>query len=195
MGAAEGPLDMLLKVSRDMQSWQDVNFPRRALEIGRFGEWDSGMVYGASNMLVIDDEIRLYYLGANMGHYTRVLPMTRPYHSLGVGLATLRLDGFASMQASDKLGTLTTKPLRFQGTRLEVNANTTGGRLRVELLDAAGKPIQGFTQADCIPISGDNIRHKIQWRGNPDLSRLQGKTVRLKFFLEQGDLFAFQFRK
>jgi HEAT repeat protein len=194
MGAAEGPLDMPMKVSRDMRTWQDVDFPRRALEIGRFGEWDSGMVYGASNMLVIDDEIRLYYLGANMGHYTRVLPMTRPYHSLGVGLATLRLDGFTSMQASDNLGTLTTRPLKFQGTRLEVNANTTGGSLRVELLDAAGKPIKGFTQADCIPISNDNIRHKVQWRGSPDLSRLQGQTVRLKFSLEQGDLFAFQFR-
>ena len=195
MGAAEGPLDMPMKVSRDMHTWHDVGYPGRALEIGRFGEWDSGMVYGASNMLVLDDEIRLYYLGANMGHYTKVLPMTRPYHSLGVGLATLRLDGFASMQAKDNEGELTTRPLRFMGSRLEVNVSAAQGSLRVELLDVADKPIDGFTRTDCLAVSKDDLRYAVQWRGKPDLSALQGKTVRLKFYLQQGDLYAFQFRR
>ena len=114
IGNREGPLDMPMKVSRDMKTWTDVDFPRRALSIGRFGECDSGMVYGANTMLVVDDEIRLYYLGANMGHCTKVLPMTRTYHTLGVGLATLRLDGFASLQASGELaGTVTTRPLQI----------------------------------------------------------------------------------
>lgn len=194
MGAAEGPLDMPMKVSRDLQTWHDVGYPHRALEIGQFGEWDSGMVYGASNMLVIDDQIRLYYLGANMGHYTKVLPMTRPYHTLGVGLATLRLDGFASMTADDKPGVLTTRPMKFQGVRLEVNVNTSRGSLRVELLDAAGKPKPGFSRADCLAISKDNLRHTIQWQDKPDLSSLQGQTVRLRFYLEHGDLYAFQFQ-
>lgn len=194
MGAAEGPLDMPMKVSRDLQTWHDVGYPRRSLAIGQFGEWDSGMVYGASNMLVIDDEIRLYYLGANMGHYTKVLPMTRPYHTLGVGLATLRLDGFASMKAGSQSGALTTRPLKFAGDRLEVNVDTSDGTLRVEILDAAGKPIPGFTKADCIAVSKDDLRHTIEWRGNPGLSALKEQTVRLKFYLKQGDLFSFQFR-
>ncbi|MDA0282879.1 MAG: HEAT repeat domain-containing protein, partial [Planctomycetota bacterium] len=124
IGDREGPLDMPMKVSRDMQTWTDVDFPRRALSIGQFGEWDSGMVYGANTMLVVDDEIRLYYLGANMGHCTNILPMTRPYHSLGVGLATLRLDGFASLQATrDEPGTVTTRPLQIKGDDLFVNAD------------------------------------------------------------------------
>ena len=152
------------------------------------------MLYGAANMLVIDDEIRLYYLGANMGHYTRVLPLTRPYHTLGVGLATLRLDGFASMRATGKPGVLTTRPMTFRGSRLEVNINTSQGSLQVELLDASGKPITGFTRADCLKASKDDLRYTIQWRGKPDLSALQTQSVRLRFYLEQGDLYAFQFR-
>jgi len=37
------------------------------LEYGRFGEWDSTQNYGCT-VLVVDDEIVLYYLGADWGH-------------------------------------------------------------------------------------------------------------------------------
>jgi len=192
IGSREGPLDMLMKVSRDMKIWHDVDFPRRALSIGRFGQWDSGMVYGGNTMIVVDDEIRLYYLGANMGHCTRILPTTKPYHTLGAGLATLRLDGFASMRAEGQ-GELTTKPLQMRGKQLVVNAACDGGTLRVELLDTNGKPIAGYMRDDCDPITGDSIRHAVSWKGRTDVSQLAGQTIRLRFALENGDLFAFQF--
>ena len=195
IGSNEGPLDMLTKVSRDMRTWEDVDFPTRALEIGRFGEWDSGMVYGANTMLVVDDEIRLYYLGANMGHCTRILPMTRPYHRIGMGLATLRLDGFASMRAGETEGVLTTKPLTFEGDRLVVNADCASGALRVELLGQDGKVIQGFGRSDADPFTGDSLRHTITWRGTTDVSRLSGRQVRVRFSLRNGDLYAFQFAR
>jgi len=121
-GNREGSLDMPMKVSRDMKTWEDVEFPRRALEVGRFGEWDAGMVYGGNTMLVINDEIRLYYLGANRGHSTAELPLTKPWHTLGMGLATLRLDGFVSLRADEKQGVITTKPLKFEGNEMIVNA-------------------------------------------------------------------------
>ena len=192
IGSREGPLDMLMKVSRDMKTWHDVDFPRRALSIGRFGQWDSGMVYGGNTMIVVDDEIRLYYLGANMGHCTRILPTTKPYHTLGAGLATLRLDGFASMRAKNH-GELTTRPLQMNGKRLVVNAACEGGALRVELLDADSKPIAGYARDDCDPFTGDSIRHTVSWKGRSDVSQLAGQTIRLRFCLENSDLFAFQF--
>ena len=193
IGSNEGPLDMLMKVSRDMKTWEDVDFPTRALEIGRFGEWDSGMVYGANTMLVVDDEIRLYYLGANMGHCTRALPMTRPYHRIGMGLATLRLDGFVSMRAGETEGVLTTKPLTFEGNRLIVNANCPEGCLRVELLGRKGEVIPGFGKDDAEPFAGDSLRHTITWRGIADVSRLAGEPIRIRFLLKGGDLYAFRF--
>lgn len=192
-GSREGPLDMPMKISRDMKTWHDVDYPRRALSIGRFGEWDSGMVYGGNTMLVVDDQIRLYYLGANMGHCTRILPTTKPYHSLGVGLATLRLDGFASLRATAKSGEFTTKPISIRGDRLQINALCAAeGSIKVELLDSTGKPIPGFSVDDCESFTGDSIRHSVSWRGNTSIPELSG-PIRLRAVLSSADLFAFQF--
>lgn len=194
IGNKEGSLDMPMKVSRDMVNWTNVNFPDRALSVGRFGEWDAGMVYGGNTMLVVNDEIRLYYLGANMGHCTRVLPMHAPWHAIGVGLATLRLDGFVSLRAADVEGVATTKPLSFRGAELIVNADCSKGALRVEILDRAGNPIPGFTREDCAPFRGNALRHRMSWRGKSEVSSLAGKPVRLRFHLRAGDLYALQFR-
>lgn len=195
IGNREGPLDMPMKVSRDMQTWTDVDFPRRALSIGRFGEWDSSMVYGGNTMLVVDDEIRMYYLGANMGHCTNVLPMTRPYHALGVGLATLRLDGFASLRPDgEETGSVTTRQLRAEGDHLFVNAHCqAGGWLKAELLDADGIVLPGFSQADCEPFTGDALRHPIKWKGSPVLSDHISTPVRIRFVVKNADLYSFRF--
>jgi hypothetical protein len=193
IGTREGPLDMLMKVSRDMKTWTDVDFPRRALPIGRFGQWDSGMVYGGNTMLVVDDEIRLYYLGANMGHCTKTLPMTKPYHAIGMGLATLRLDGFASMRADSK-GELVTKPLQMTGSKLVVNASCPKGVLRVELLDAKGTPIPGFTTDDCDGFIGDSIRQTVSWKGSTNVAALRDQPIHIRFTMDSGDLYSFQFK-
>lgn len=195
IGSREGPLDMPMKVSRDMQTWHDVDYPRRSLSIGRFGEWDSGMVYGGNTMLVVDDQIWLYYLGANMGHCTRVLPTTKPFHALGVGLATLRLDGFASLQPDGaQPGEFITKPLNVKGTRLQINARCQkGGWIKVELLDANGKPQTGCTLDDCDSFDGDSVRHTMTWRGSAEITNVSS-PVRLKVRLHSADVFAFQFK-
>lgn len=193
-GSAEGPLDMPMKVSRDMKAWHDVDYPRRALSIGRFGEWDSGMVYGGNTMLVVDKEIRLYYLGANMGHCTRVLPTTKPYHALGVGLSTLRLDGFASMRSGADSGQLTTKLLRFTGNQLQINGSChKGGSIKVELLDAGGKPLPGFSLKECDAFDGDSIGHTMTWNTKAKIPNKPSRPIRLRLVLSSADLFAFQF--
>lgn len=195
-GSSEGPLDMPLKVSRDMKTWTDVDYPRRALSIGKFGEWDSGMVYGGNTMLVVNDEIRLYYLGANMGHCTKVLPTTKPYHALGMGLATLRLDGFTSLQASSQqTGSFTTKPMAIASSNLSINARCADrGSIRAELVTEQGEPIPGFTLEDCVPFQGDSIRHTMKWKASPahDSPRLP-TPVRLRVELSSAEMFAFQF--
>jgi HEAT repeat protein len=195
IGNREGPLDMPMKVSRDLKTWTDVDFPRRALSIGRFGEWDSGMVYGANTMLVVDDEIRLYYLGASMGHCTKVLPMTRPYHTLGVGLATLRLDGFASLRATrEQTGTVTTRPMQIEGDRLFVNAACADdGWLKAELLDSDGNVIPGFALSDCKAVTGDSLRHEVSWKKSPEVSGRESEAIQIRFALQDTDLYSFRF--
>jgi len=70
-----------------------------------------------------------------------------------------------------------------------VNVNAEGGMLRMEMRDDTGSPLQGFTFADCSPITADTIAQPIAW-AHP-LNTLKAKTVRLAFQLEQASLFAF----
>lgn len=152
-------------------------------------DWDWGQVYPHHPPLVVGDEIRIYYGGTRNRHWLNYHP--EPINS-GVGLATLRLDGFVSVNAGDEQGTLTTKRLVFLGDSLEVNANAAEGSLTVEALDAEGMVIEGFGVADCTPITTDSVRHVLQWRDNPDCHLLQGRPIRLRFHLKNAKLFAFE---
>lgn len=102
-----------------------------------------------------------------------------------------RTDGFTSIHAPSAGGALLTKPITFAGSKLSLNIGSRGPT-RVELQDAAGKPIAGFTRDDCTPIQGDFIDHRVAWKGG-DLSSLAGKPVKVLFELSDADLFAFQF--
>lgn len=84
-----------------------------------------------------------------------------------------------------------TRPFRLLGERLEINADASGGRLAVEILDAAGQSLKGHVSR---PIRADSLRTVPQWSGAEDLSKLRGRTVRLRFTLENAKLYAFQVR-
>jgi hypothetical protein len=107
---------------------------------------------------------------------------------------TLRLDGFVSLNASLEGGTALTKPVVFDGNRLQINfATSAGGSLRVEVQDKVGKPIPGFTLADCHLQYGDQLDRIVSWKSGTDVSQLAGKPVRLRFELKDADLYSFQF--
>ena len=107
---------------------------------------------------------------------------------------TLRLDGFVSVQAPLIGGEIVTKPLRFAGNKLEMNFSTSAaGSVRVEIQDTAGKAIEEFRLADCPEIFGDNLARVVHWKGGTDASRLADTPVRLRFVLNDADLYSFQF--
>jgi hypothetical protein len=107
----------------------------------------------------------------------------------------LRIDGFVSATADAERGELITKPLTFKGGTLTLNLSTTArGSAQVEIQDADGKPIEGFALDDCIPLIGDTIAMDVKWKGNPSLSSLAGKPVRLRFVMKECDLYSLVFR-
>jgi|GEM_PF-4430230 len=57
---------------------------------------------------------------------------------------------------------------------------------------SAGKALPGFALTDCAPITGDFIEHTVNWRGG-SLATHAGKAVRLKFGLDDADVFAYKF--
>jgi hypothetical protein len=109
-------------------------------------------------------------------------------------VAHLPRDRFVSLRAGLHAAELRSHPLSFQGNQLRLNVATpAGGQVRVELQDAAGKPLPGFALNDCIPLSGDHLSVPVRWNDNPDLGTWQGQTIRLRLVLRSADLYAFQF--
>ena len=51
--------------------------------------------------------------------------------------------------------------------------------------------IEGFTRTDCTPITTDNVRHPVRWKGKPDCHLLQARPITLRFHLMQAKLYAF----
>ena len=107
---------------------------------------------------------------------------------------TMRPDGFVSVNAGYSGGEFTTKPLTFEGNELELNYSTSAvGSVKVEVQDAEGTPMPGFTLDDCPEMFADLIEGNVDWKSGGDVSSLAGKPVRLRFALMDADLYAFKF--
>ena len=140
------------------------------------------------------DELWLYFWATNQDHSSQLDPAAQKLEST-ISRAVMRLDGFVSADASYGGGSLTTPLLSFDGSRLELNLDTSaGGELRVELRDSLGAPIPGFSVADADILNGNNVRMPVSWKGSQDVSKLAGKAVRLHFVMKDCRLYAFQFK-
>ena len=61
----------------------------------------------------------------------------------------------------------------------------------MEVLDEHGQPIASLDRSHCRPLRGNKTRLAVQWEGVADLSAAASKTVRLRFHLVHGSLYAF----
>ncbi len=88
-----------------------------------------------------------------------------------------------------------TKPLTFAGKALELNyATSAAGSLRVEIQDAVGNPLPGYGLGDSENVVGDNVERVVHWNNKSDLQMLAGHPIRLRFVLQDADLYALRFR-
>jgi hypothetical protein len=147
---------------------------------------------------VVSDELWFYHAAFSgnspklrPGETGRFVQDNAMYAGGSTGLATLRRDGFASMQADEDEGVLLTRPLTFSGQFLFVNVDTPQGELRVDLLDEHGYPIDGISGASSYPVSVNSTRHPITWEAFGDLSALANRPIRFKFSLRSGGLYSF----
>lgn len=147
-----------------------LNWHERGIEVG------PGLVPTGTS------EMSLYYVE----HYrTKDVQIRR---------GVLRIDGLTSVHADFSGGEFVSRPLTFRGNRLELNCSTSAaGSVRVEIQDADGAPIRGFTLADCPEIYGDRIDQPVNWTGGVELKTLMGRPLRLRFVMQDADLYALQF--
>jgi hypothetical protein len=178
------PNDLVPGYSRDGWNWVRPSRQPFIRVSEHQGDWNWGNVQSAGGCCLIVGEKLYFYVSGRAG-----VPGTSGSGVCSTGLATLRRDGFVSMDADD--GTLTTRPVRFRGRYLFVNAAVAKGDLRVAALDDAGREIAPFSEANCVPLHGDGTRQAVRWRGARDLSKLAARPVRFRFHLRNGELYAF----
>lgn len=89
-------------------------------------------------------------------------------------------------------GMLLTRPFICEGDMLQINSACPEGRVRVEILNTVGKIYKGYEKEACIAFTGDNLRQEIKWNNNKNLSQLKGKDIRLRFYLQNAELYSFQ---
>ena len=181
----------LFMASRDgvtFKRWNEAFLPPG---IEREGTWNYGHQYigwhvveTKSSLEGAPNELSLY---AVESYWTGDSSALRRY--------TLRMDGFVSVKAPMSGGELLTRPFTFAGRTLALNfATSAAGGVRVEIQDAAGRPVPGFSLEDCPVIFGDALDRVVTWQGGNDVSRLAGQPVRLRFVLQDADLYALQFQ-
>jgi hypothetical protein len=182
-------IDLTVGFSRDGFHWYRPE-RRPFLACSRKeGTWNRAYLHSAGGIcLIVGDQIYFYF-----GAWSGISPKFGGHMYAGgsTGLAVLRRDGFASMDAGTSPGLLTTRPVRFQGKYLFVNTDTKAGELRVELLDNDARVIEPFSRANCIPVRADNTIQAVAWKGGKELTRLRGKPVKLRFYLTNGQLYSF----
>jgi len=175
--------DICVGFSRDGFHWTR---PDRQPFIGAddtIGSWRRSNVQSAGGCCLVVGSNLHFYFSARSGR-----PGSGDAGEGSTGLAVLRRDGFVSM-GTGKDGTLTTRPIRFSGRELFVNAICR--ELRAEVLDQEGRSIQGLGRDECQPFRGDSTAARIVWRGGRGLAQVGLNAVRLRFHITGGELFAF----
>ena len=201
-------IDQQLVTSRDGRIWSHVADRATFLPLGPAGSWDSKMIMTVAQppFVIKDDTIAIYFDGDDLRHDAAMRNVGTTGSDRSIGRATLRRDGFCSLDAGSREGTFTSKPFLFTGNALVINARTSGdGYVAAEILDAAGNVIEGLSRSFCYEFRGDEVRHVVAWKANPE-GRVEGKIaylarsamawgreIRLRLYLRQAKLYSFQF--
>ncbi|MCD6351309.1 MAG: glycosyl hydrolase family 32 [Armatimonadetes bacterium] len=180
------PNEVLVGFSRDGFYW-DRRWRQPLVPVSEhYGDWNWANVQSAGGCCLVVGDRLYFYVSGRAG-----VPGSSSSGACSTGLAFLRRDGFASMDAGEREASLTTRPVRFSGAYLFVNVDAPRGELRVEVLGQDGRPLPGFGREDCQALSTDSTCARVRWRAKDGVGELAGKPVRLKFYLRQGSLYSF----
>lgn len=191
----EKPNDISVAFSRDGFHWDRASRQPFITVSETASAWNWGNVQSAGGGCVIVGDHLYFYVSGRQG-----IPGTNIPGICSTGVAVLRRDGFASLSDEWPAGTprpvlrhrasVTTRPLRFTGAHLFINA-VADGEIRVEVLDRSGSTVPGYSAAECNAVRGDSTRHRVTWRSQGGFDSLRGRDIRLRFTLSRSHLYAF----
>jgi hypothetical protein len=158
------------------------------------GSWERGYVQSVGGVCLVGrDEIWFYYTAFAGDPSRRGLDWKHNgmYANGATGLAILRKDGFASLEAMEDEGFLVTRPVLFSGDKLWINAEASRGWITAEFLDSDGRPIEGLGAPECLPVSEDSTAVCLQWKSGQNLAFLQDRPVQIRFRVKNASLYSF----
>ena len=191
-------VDVQLSYSRDGRHWSRPRQRQLFIEQGRPDSWDPDYTDPSANgPLLVGDELWFYYRGSR--HTKRDDPdyvykkgkLPRSY-KMAFGLAKLRRDGFASLDAGQDVGQITTRPVTFKGKKLFVNADVEkGGWVKAAVLTRDSNSIEPYTLDDSLALTKDTTKGRMSWKSKKELVPPGDKHLRLVFQLKNAKLYSF----
>ena len=176
-------VEPILMTSRDgiqFHRFSDPVIPESAPE-DRDGNRSNYMAWGVVDIPGRPNEVSVY---ATEAYYAGPDSRVRRF--------VYRKDGFVSVTAKD--GAMTTRTLTFSGKHLVLNykVHNPTGSVVVQIEDATGQPVPGFSSDDCQALKGDQIAGRVVWKGG-DLKNLIGKPLKLRMALHQAEVYSLRF--
>ena len=187
----DGMAEIYLLVSRDGKHF---TIPAKTAYVspGTEDDPDSGYLSMAVGIIDKGDELWQYYTGVEVTH-----GVVNPDEGSAIGGAYLlvqKRDRFAGARAGHAGGEIITPLLVFSGNRLEINADCGGlGEAWVEILDAEGRPITGFSMEQFDVIDMNHVHAACAWMEKQDVGKLAGRPIKLRFILRAATLYCFRF--
>ena len=138
-----GPIFDELVSSRDGVHWTREEGDRPPiLGLGAANTWEGGMVFTPRAPVVEGNTIKIWYSGFKNQHDTALKKQQS-----AIGLATLRKDGFASLDAGANAATILTRTFADTGGPLLLNyhTNNSSGWVKVEALDENTNVLSGYS--------------------------------------------------
>ena len=201
IGAKADAMHIELMTSRDGLRWERP-FREEEFIDSTSQAFSNGGIFTNATPVVLEDSIRFYYGGYNSGAIGGGSKLTDPSQQSGVGFATIPLDRFAgirpvavSAQSTlkrplENIGQITLKPISFDNVKsLSLNADASEGSIRIELLDADGYRLRGFSKDDAMPLTTDSLQHTVRWKQSTLAELPKGKYM-LRLHLDNAEVFA-----
>ena len=206
---AAGTMDAEFMSSRDGVRWDRSLAGAFAISRGAAGRFDAGSVITNGTPVMLEKEMRFYYGGyrgsAIGGVGFSEVTGAKEYLS-GIGLAVTPRDRFVAVGINPKspvkgqkkdqpqlvntIGNVTLRALDLTGVKtITLNADASNGKAWIEVLNEDGYRLRGFTKADAVPMSDDDIAHEARWK-EKQLTDLSPGRYLLRVHLEKADLFA-----
>lgn len=178
-------IEVELAFSRDGFNWSRLPTRPRIIPVGAEGTWDDGMTFASDRVIEVGDEWWLYYSAYDGYHNEKI-------RAGQLGLIRFPKERFVGIKSdpAGKMSYVVTRPLVWPGGDLVINADGSGGSMKVRVTDVNRQVVNGLTWDACEALEQDAIRHTVSWDGGT-MAGLKGTLVRLEFAFENADLFTF----